>query len=137
VLVAGPAAPLPGWLPSMLSLFRCGRDAGVVGARIISAQGALREAGGVLSAAGARRRLGEGDPDPDRPEYGFVRRVDFCSPPLVAARRELFERRARRDEREVARAQAVVDVSLRAGQAGLPVYYQPQARVVTIGEEGR
>ncbi|MQA73277.1 MAG: hypothetical protein GEU88_02810 [Solirubrobacterales bacterium] len=137
VLVTAPAVPLPDWLPPILALFSGDRDAGVVGTRTLSRDGALEEAGGILAADGARRRRGEGEHDPDRPEYGFVRRVDFCSPPLIATRRDLFERLAGLDEQRAAPADALVDFSLRAGRSGAPVYYQPQARVVAIGEESR
>jgi hypothetical protein len=133
VFVTAPAVPLPGWLPSILALLSQDGDAAVVGTRTLSWDGTLEEAGGILTAGGRRRRRGEGDHDPDRPEYRFVRRVDFCSPPLLATRRDLFERLAGFDKRRLAPADALVDFSLRARQSGAPVYYQPEARVVTIG----
>lgn len=133
VFVTDPAVPLPDWLPSILPLLGPERDAGVVGVRILSSFGALEEAGGILAADGTRERRGHGDSNPDRPEYCFVQRVDFCSPPLLATRRELFERLGGFDQGPLAPAEALVDFSLRAGQAGAPVYYQPQARVVAIG----
>jgi GT2 family glycosyltransferase len=132
VLLTAPAVPLPGWLPSMLALLGPERDAGVVGARIVSRFGFLEEAGGIL-ADGKRERRGEGDSDPDRPEYRFVRKVDFCSPPLVATKRELFDRLGGVEEGGASPDDALVDFSLRAGQAGAPVYYQPEARVVALG----
>jgi hypothetical protein len=136
ILVTVPAIPLPDWLPSILGLLRRGGDAGAVGTRILSRDGALQEAGGILAADGSLRRRGEGDHDPDRPEYGFVRRVDFCSPPLLATTRDVFERMSGFDVRRGAQVDALVDFSLRAGRAEAPVYYQPHARVVTIGDEG-
>jgi GT2 family glycosyltransferase len=121
----------------MLTLFSRHQDAGVVGTRIVSRFGALEEAGGILAADGSRRRRGEGDQNPDRPEYCFVKRVDFCSPPLLATRSEVFRRNGGFDEGLGGPADAMVDFSLRAGQMGTPVYYQPQARVVKIGEANR
>jgi len=41
------------------------------------------------------------------------------------------------DSGPLAPAEALVDFSLRAGQAGAPVYYQPQARVVALGNGDR
>ncbi len=137
IFLTAPAVPLPGWLPSILALLGPERDAGVVGARIVSRFGFLEEAGGILAADGTRERRGAGDANPDRPEYCFVRRVDFCSPPLVATRRDLFERLGGFDQGAMAPDDALVDFSLRAGQAGAPVYYQPQARVVAIGNGDR
>jgi hypothetical protein len=135
IFLTAPVVLLPGWLPSTLALLE--RDAGVVGARIVSRLGILEEAGGILAADGTRKRRGEGDANPDRPEYCFVRRVDFCSPPLVATKRDLFDRLGGFDHGPLAPADALVDFSLRAGQAGAPVYYQPEARVVAIGNGDR
>jgi GT2 family glycosyltransferase len=101
----------------------------------VSGFGFLEEAGGIVTANGIRERRGAGDANPDRPEYCFVRRVDFCSPPLVATRRDLFDRLGGFEPGPS--ADALVDYSLRAGEAGAPVYYQPEARVVAIGEGDR
>jgi hypothetical protein len=133
VLVTAPAVPLPGWLPSIISLLSRSQGRGVVGARIVSRFGVLEEAGGVVAADGSRRRRGEGDQDPDRPEYCYVRRVDFCSPPLIATSRDLVEQLLKPHNGGAAPDDALIEFSLRAGQAGEPVYYQPQARVVRIG----
>ena len=110
VFLTAPAVPLPGWLPSMLALLGPERDAGVVGARIVSRFGFLEEAGGIL-ADGKRERRGEGDANPDRPEYCFVRRVDFCSPPLLATKRELFDRLGGVEGGGVSPDDALVDFS--------------------------
>jgi GT2 family glycosyltransferase len=114
----------------MISLFARDSQAGVVGTRILASDGALEEAGGILK-PGHRLRRGAGDPDPDRPEYSFVRPVDFCSPPMLATQRELFDRLAGFDRQRPA-DEAVVDYSLRAGQVGTRVLYQPDARVVAM-----
>jgi hypothetical protein len=137
IFLTAPAIPLPGWLPSILALFGPARDAGVVGGRIVSRFGLLEEAGGILAADGTHERRGAGDANPDRPEYCFVRMVDFCSPPMVATRRDLFERLGDIDRGVMAPDDPLVDFSLRASQAGAPVYYQPQARMVAIGDERR
>jgi hypothetical protein len=137
IFLTAPTVPLPGWLPATVALLGPERGAGVVGARIVSRFGVLEEAGGILAADGTRQRRGEGDANPDRPEYCFVQRVDFCSPPLVATRRDVFDRVGGFDQGPMAAADALVDFSLRAGQAGAPVYYQPEARVVAIGNGDR
>jgi hypothetical protein len=137
IFVTRPAVPLPGWLPPILALFSHEDSAGVVGTRILSRFGALQEAGGVLAPDGSRRRRGEGDQDPDRPEYCFVRRVDFCSPPVLATTLDALDRlRGFKNGRSGA-DDAVVDFALRAGQSGVPVFYQPQARVVQLAGKGR
>jgi hypothetical protein len=137
IFVTAPAVPLPDWLPSMLALFEADQDVGVVGTRILSRTGTLEEAGGVLSADGSRTRRGSGDHDPDRPAYCCVRRVDFCSPPMLATTRDLFKRLGGLDDGRAAPTDALIDFSLRTRQTTSHVYYQPQARVVAIGDEGR
>jgi hypothetical protein len=134
IFVTAPAVPLPDWLPSMLALFEGDQDVGVVGTRILSGDGTLQEAGGILSADGSRTRRGSGDHDPDRPAYRCVRRVDFCSPPMLATTRDLFKRLGGFDDRRAAPTDALIDFSLRSRQTASHVYYQPQARVVAIGD---
>jgi hypothetical protein len=137
VFITGPAVPLPDWLPAIAGLFSPSRDAGVVATRILASDGSLAAAGGLLAPDGSRRRRGEGDPDPDRPEYRFVRPVDFCAPPVLATRRDVFERLGGFGNRSLEPAEAIVDFSLRAGKGGAEVCYQPQARVVALGEAVR
>jgi Sulfotransferase family len=137
VFVTAPAVPLPDWLPSMRALFSGDQGAGVVGTRTVLGDGTLAEAGGIVAADGTRDRRGGGDPDPDRPEYCHVQRVDFCSPPVLATSRDLYDRLSGFDDRRVAADEAVVDFSLRARQTKAPVYYQPQARIVAIGNGSR
>src|SRR5262249_31716103 len=137
IFLTAPAIPLPGWLPSIVALLGPPADAGVVGARTVSRFGFLEEAGGILASDGTRKRRGAGDADPDRPEYCYVQKVDFCSPPLVAPNRDLFDRLGGFDHGPVAADDALVDFALRAGRAGAPVYYQPDARVVEIGNVDR
>ncbi|HEX6460179.1 MAG TPA: sulfotransferase [Thermoleophilaceae bacterium] len=136
VFVTTPAIPLDGWLPPILTLLARNVDVGVIGARTVSGQGILQEAGGILAPGDLPQRRGEGDHDPDRPEYSFVKRVDFCSPPMFATRREVFERLGGFDARGATADEAVVDFSLRAGRTGGHVYYQPHACVVAIGADG-
>jgi hypothetical protein len=137
VFVTAPGVPLPNWLPSLLALFSTERNAGVVGARILTSLGSLAEAGGSLAPDGSHRHRGAGDHDPDRPEYRYVRRVDFCSPPLLATSREVFERNGGFDGDGTPPAEAAVAFALRAGRAGAAVYYQPQARVIALGSASR
>jgi hypothetical protein len=129
--VTAPGVPLPGWLISIAEIFSSRRDAGLVGTRIVTPDGVLEEAGGILGPDGSRQRRGQGDHDPDRPHYRFLRRVDFCSPPLLATRRDVFNRLGGLSQVHGAR-DSLVEFSLRAGRNGVPVYYQPEARIVAL-----
>jgi glycosyltransferase involved in cell wall biosynthesis len=62
---------------------------GVVGGKILLANGDLQEAGSVIWADGTAVGHGRGD-NPDRPQYQFRRPVDFCSGVFSFTPRRLF-----------------------------------------------
>ena len=138
IFLTAPAVPLPGWLPSILALLGPDRDAGVVGARIVSRFGVLEEAG---RHPGCRRQA----------RATRARGTPILTDPSTASSRGLTSARRRSsppggtcstrlggfDQGPTAQSDALVDFSLRAGEAGSPVYYQPQARVVAIGNGDR
>ncbi|PZS07393.1 MAG: hypothetical protein DLM70_03550, partial [Chloroflexi bacterium] len=79
--------PLPGLVPALVRTFRDYPQAAVVGAKMISAEGRLEEAGGVVLADGSRTGLSDGDREVSDPAYTCVRQVDYASRALFATRR--------------------------------------------------
>lgn len=134
VFVSDYALALPGWLRPLLRMLRQKPDVGVVGGKLLSADGRLAEAGGVIFADGSRASFGRGATDPDAPLYGFVRDVHYVSVDLLATRAGLFRGLGGFDSLFLAGDHADVDYCFRVRAAGRRVVYQPQTAVVRRAE---
>jgi len=119
----------PGWLEALTGLLHDRPDAGLVGAKLIYPDGRLQEAGGLVWRDGSAWNFGRGD-DPDKPEYNYVREVDYCSGACLAVRRSLFEQLGGFDSRFAPAYYEDTDLAFAVRAAGLKVYYQPAATVV-------
>src|SRR5690348_4166835 len=79
----------PGWLDELRDTFERRPAAGMVGSKRLYSDGALQEAGGIVSADGAAANFGRND-DPARPEYCYLRPVDYVSGASVMVPVELI-----------------------------------------------
>ena len=119
----------PGWLEALTGLLRKRSDAGLVGAKLLYPDGRLQEAGGLVWRDGSAWNFGRGD-DPDRPEYNYVRQVDYCSGACLAIHRALFEQLGGFDSRFAPAYYEDTDLAFAVRAAGFKVYYQPSATIV-------
>jgi GT2 family glycosyltransferase len=123
---------LPDWLPPLLRVFRDFPQAGAVGGKLLFADGALQEAGGMVFCDGSAANFGRGDHDVDAPQYNVVREVDYCSGALLATRRALFEQIGGFDDRYRPAYYEDADYCFAVRQRGFRVYYQPECAVVHL-----
>jgi len=118
-----------GWLDALLHIFDEHPDAGLAGGRLVYPDGRLQEAGGIVWRDGSAWNFGRDD-DAERPEYGYVREVDYCSGACLAIPLTLFRDIGGFDGRYAPAYYEDADLAFAVRDRGRKVFYQPAARIV-------
>jgi|GEM_PF-2048338 len=122
-----------GWLEALVGTFAEHPQAGAVGAKLIYPDGSLQEAGAIIWEDGSGHNFGNRD-DADRPEYNYLRQVDYCSGACLMVPRALFHHVGGFDTLFCPAYYEDTDLAFAIRAAGREVYYQPEA--VIIHHEG-
>jgi GT2 family glycosyltransferase len=133
VLLNVDALPQQGWLLPLLRVFRAFPEAGAVGSRLLTDEGRLFSAGGVLFADGSGAHLGQGDYDPDAPLYSFVRDIDYTANFALATPRQLFLDSGGLDSGYQPPSYEIVDYCFKLRANGRRIYYQPESTLLVTG----
>ena len=119
----------PGWLSALRETFQFEPEAGLVGSKLIFPDGRLQEAGGIIWRDGSGWNRGKFQ-DPRKPEYNFLREVDYCSAACVMIPKSVFESVGGFDSKYAPCYYEDTDLAFKLRRQGLKVFYQPVSEVI-------
>ena len=120
---------MPNCFQEMLETFKKIPKAGLVGAKFLYPNGKLQEAGGILWQDGSAWNYGRLD-HPNKPEYCYLREVDYCSGAGIMIPTKLWRQIGGFDTRYQPAYYEDTDLAFEVRKAGYKVLYQPLAKIV-------
>ncbi len=119
----------PGWLKSLVDLIESDSSIGMVGSKLVYPDGRLQEAGGIIWSDGSGWNYGRLD-DPEKPEYNYVKDVDYISGAAILLSVKLWKEIGGFDERFAPAYCEDSDLAFEVRKAGYRVVYQPLSKVI-------
>jgi GT2 family glycosyltransferase/glycosyltransferase involved in cell wall biosynthesis len=118
-----------GWLSALVDTFAEEPRAGIVGSKLVYSDGRLQEAGGIIWRDASGWNFGKFD-DPKKPEYNYLREVDYCSAAAVMIPKSLFQEVGGFDMKYAPAYYEDTDLSFKVRKAGHKVLYQPLSEII-------
>lgn len=118
-----------GWLSSLVNLIESDASIGMTGSKLVYPDGRLQEAGGIIWSDGSGWNYGRLD-DPDKPEYNYVKDVDYISGAAILLSNALWQQIGGFDQRFAPAYCEDSDLAFAVRKAGYRVVYQPLSKVI-------
>jgi GT2 family glycosyltransferase/glycosyltransferase involved in cell wall biosynthesis len=118
-----------GWLSALAETFAEEPQAGIVGSKLVYPDGRLQEAGGIIWRDASGWNYGKFD-DPEKPEYNYLREVDYCSAAALMVPKALFQSVGGFDRKYMPAYYEDTDLSFKIRRTGYKVLYQPLSEVI-------
>ena len=119
----------PGWLSALVNTFAEQPRTGIVGSKLVYPDGRLQEAGGIIWRDASGWNFGKFD-DAEKPEYNYLREVDYCSAAALMIPKSLFASMGGFDSRYAPAYYEDTDLCFKVRAAGYKVLYQPLSEVI-------
>lgn len=117
------------WLSPLVSLMKQDTTTGMVGSKLLYADGYLQEAGGILWKDASAWNYGNRQ-NPQDSEFNYVREVDYISGAAIMIRKNLWEEIGGFDTRYVPAYCEDSDLAFEVRKHGYKVVFQPKSVVV-------
>ncbi len=119
------------WLDALVETLDRDPSIGIVGSRLLFADGVLQEAGGIIWRDGSGWNWGRGQ-DKDNPLYSFMRDADYVSGAALMIRHDLLKQLNGFDEYYAPAYYEDTDLCFRARRAGYRVVVQPKSTIIHL-----
>lgn len=117
------------WLQPLITLIESDQTIGMVGSKLVYADGYLQEAGGILWKDASAWNYGNRQ-NPNDSEFNYVREVDYISGAAIMIRTSLWKKIGGFDVRFVPAYCEDSDLAFEVRRHGYKVVYQPKSVVV-------
>ncbi|MBU6448554.1 MAG: methyltransferase domain-containing protein [Rhodospirillales bacterium] len=124
----------PESVDALVEVLEARQDVGMVGSKLLYPDGTLQEAGAILWNDASGWNFGR-NADASRPEFNYLRQVDYCSGASVMVARAVFEAFGGFNPELAPAYYEDSELALRLHESGLKVLYVP--RSVVIHHEGK